>query len=259
MSALGRPRSSASRGGLVAGPAAADRQRGRQPNLRRITPSLRAEPAEVGEPIGQPVRHAAVELIGEPRRQRGRAPRAGAAADDDRRDPRGAGDAGARHQASTVAMKMPSASKSRALNIGLGSPEARISTRKSASATDRTPSPTSARASQNEQRWPQAGLEFLGQLRRGAGSALYRVAHDVAHVIEAGQAARRVRDRARGLGETDLAGHVQPFRHPPGPVHPHEPGALPPALPRDQHVHHVRPGRWWHTAVDPVIRLRGPA
>jgi len=50
----GLPQGGGPAGGLVAGPAAADRQRGGQPNLRRITPGLLAEPAEVGEPLGQP-------------------------------------------------------------------------------------------------------------------------------------------------------------------------------------------------------------
>ena len=139
---------------------------------------------------------------------------------------------------------MPSASKSCALNTGLGRPERRISDGSRLRRRDRTPSPTSARASRNRAE-PLAGPASSSSVSSAtrAGPALHRLAYDLAYVVEAGQAARRVRHRARGLGKADPAGDVQPYRHPPGPVYPDEAGALPPAFPRNQHIHDVRPGR----------------
>src|SRR6185437_15715523 len=78
----------------TAGRPAAHRQRGGQPDPGRVPARLLADPAEVREPRGQPIRHAAVELVGEPGGQGGGAARPGAA-DDDRRPPRGPWDAGA--------------------------------------------------------------------------------------------------------------------------------------------------------------------
>src|SRR6266567_3638495 len=86
-------------------------------------------------------------------------------------------------------------------------------------------------------------FELLGQLGYAAGPALHRLAHDLAYVVEAGEAARRIRYRARHLGKADPAADEQQLWHPLCPVYPDEAGALAATFPRNKHIHEIRSSR----------------